>query len=429
MSNTDELNLWYEQQLVGYLWRNDLDRIGFRYDDDWLRNESRFPISLQLPLRETEFSPDEWFAHRFFANLLPEGQARANIINSLKIADSDFALLKAIGGECAGAFNILPYTSEPLPTTEWKYKTLSEEKLRTLINRQGQIYSFTNNEGLPPRLSLAGAQNKCAVLIKEDVFFLPENEAPTSHILKFQIPGFNHVPAYETVLMKLAQSLGFPIAEIELHALDGSPADNPEQSFVVIKRYDRVQDDTGNIRRLHQEDFCQALGYGYEKKYQFGGGPTFTDCLNLIKNKSDEPAIDMELLLKWQIFNFLAGNSDGHAKNLSLLYSQDNSLRLAPFYDLVCTRAIEHIDTKLAFAIGGQYEPGHIDQKNWSVFARENDINQRFLFSLIKEQVEQIQDILPVVLQKFKEDYGEYEAVQRVEQVIIGQCKRTLRRL
>ncbi len=429
MSNIDELNLWYEQQLVGYLWRNDLDRIGFRYDDFWLRNESCFPISLQLPLRKAEFLPDEGVAHRFFANLLPEGQARTNIVNSLKITDSDFALLKAIGGECAGAFNILPYTSEPLSATEWKYKTLSEEELQTLINRQGQIYSFANNEGLPLRLSLAGAQNKCAVLIKEDAFFLPENEAPTSHILKFQIAGFNHVPAYETVLMKLAQSLGLPVAEIELRALGGLPADNPEHSFVVIKRYDRVRDDVGNIRRLHQEDFCQALGVGYEKKYQFDGGPAFSDCLNLIKEKSDEPVTDMELLLKWQIFNLLVGNSDGHAKNISLLYSEDNSLRLAPFYDLVCTRAIEHIDAKLAFSIGGQYEPGQIDQKDWSAFAKDNDINQRFLFNLINEQAEQIQDTLPVVLQKFRDDYGAYGALQRVERVINNQCKRTLKNI
>jgi serine/threonine-protein kinase HipA len=229
--------------------------------------------------------------------------------------------------------------------------------------------------------------------------------------------------------MKLAQSLELPVAEIELCALDGSPADNPEQSFVVIKRYDRVQNDTGNIRRLHQEDFCQALGYGYEKKYQFDGGPAFSDCLNLIKEKSSEPATDLELLLKWQIFNLLAGNSDGHAKNISLLYSEENSLRLAPFYDLVCTRAIEKIDTKLAFAIGEQYDPGQINQNDWSAFATENDINQRFLFNLVIEQAEQIQDALPSVIQKFKDDYGGYEALQRVEQVINNQCKRTLKSL
>jgi serine/threonine-protein kinase HipA len=429
MIDADELNLWYEQQLVGYLWRNDLDRIGFRYDNDWLTSELRFPISLQLPLIEEEFSPDEGIAHRFFSNLLPEGQARTNIINSLKMPDSDFALLKAIGGECAGAFNILPYMSVPMLQTDWEYTKFSDERLKTLINRRGQIFSFRNDDNVPIRLSLAGAQDKCPVLNKDGEFFLPENEAPTSHILKFQIVGFQHVPAYEVILMKLAQSLKLPVADIELQILDGLPADNPDESFVVIERYDRVSDDEGNIHRLHQEDFCQALGYGHEKKYQVDGGPAFVDCLNLIKEKSDEPVIDTQSLLNWQIFNVLAGNSDGHAKNLSILYSGDNSLRLAPFYDLVCTRAIEHIATNLAFAIGGQYDPGQINKNNWLAFARENDIGSRFLLGMVKELAERIIDALPEVLQDFKDDYGKYEALQRVEHVINSQCKRTLKSL
>lgn len=128
MTDLDELNLWHEQQLVGYIWRNDLDRIGFCYDKDWLTSQSPFPLSLKLPLREKEYSPDVGVAHRFFANLLPEGQARTNIVSSLNISNSDFALLKAIGGECAGAFNILPCTSVPVSSCDWKYEPLSEER-------------------------------------------------------------------------------------------------------------------------------------------------------------------------------------------------------------------------------------------------------------------------------------------------------------
>ncbi len=429
MTDTDELNLWYEQQLVGYIWRNDLDRIGFRYDNAWLKDESRFAISLQLPLREDEFSPDEGIAHRFFANLLPEGQARTNIVSSLKIPDSDFALLKEIGGECAGAFTILPYTSAPIPVEDWKYVILSKERLQALIKRQGQIYNLRQSDRSHIRLSLAGAQDKCPVLIKNGDFLIPENEAPTSHILKFQIADLSHVPAYETLLIRLAHSLGLPTVEVELQVLDGLPAEKPGDSFIIIKRYDRYQDEEGIIHRLHQEDFCQALGYGFEKKYQGDGGPAFADCMDLIKTRSDEPAIDAEFLLKWQIFNLLAGNSDGHAKNLSLVYSGGNSLRLALFYDLVCTRAIENIDTSLAFAIGGERDPGQINKKHWSDFAEETDTNQRFLLGLVKEQAEQILDTFPAVLQGFYDDYGPYEALQRVEQVVSNQCRRTLKDL
>ena len=256
MAKPNTLNLWYEKQLVGNLWNNDLDRIGFRYSTDWLASETRFAISLQLPLQVKDFPSDEGSAHRFFSNLLPEGQARAHIINDLKITDSDYSLLEAIGGECAGALNILPDVSEPESRENWEYTKLSKESLETLIKRRGNGINFRNENNNPIRLSLAGAQNKCPILITDNGRFLPSNEAPTSHILKFQLADYRHVPAYETILMKLAKSIGMNVAKIELRSLDGLPASEPNASFVEIERYDRVVDEEGNILRLHQEDFC-----------------------------------------------------------------------------------------------------------------------------------------------------------------------------
>ena len=427
MVDTDELNVWYEQQLVGFLWKNDLDRMGFRYDKGWLENELGFPISVQLPLQELEYSPDQGIAHRFFANLLPEGQARTSIVNSLKIPNSDFALVKAIGGECAGALSILPYNASPLSPDDWQYELLTTDKLSQLIKRRGPIYSFSKKTRVQVRLSLAGAQDKLPILIKNGEFFLPQNEAPTSHILKFTVTGLSHVPAYETVLTMLARKINLPVVEMKLQTLTGLPTERPDDSFVVIKRYDRVVDEEGKIRRLHQEDFCQALGYGYDKKYQGQGGPTFAECLNLLREQSDEPAIDSELLLQWHSFNWLAGNSDGHAKNISLLSREQNSRQLSPFYDLVCTRAIDHIDVTLAFAIGGQLDPGQIKRENWEAFAQECDTNRNYLIGLVKDQAENILEMLPLALDEFNDQYGEYKALQRVEKVISKQCKNALR--
>ena len=337
--------------------------------------------------------------------------------------------MKAIGGECADAFNLLPFTSVPVPPDEWRYEAFSEGRLRTLVRRRGQIYGFGGNGDRPIRLSLAGAESKCPGLIRDGRFFLPENGAPTSHILKFQISGFSRVPAFQTLLTKLAQSLGLPATDIELHTLDGLPAENPDDSFVVIERYDRYKDEADQVQRLHQEDFCQALGYGHGRKYQAEGGPGFPDCLRLIRDVSDEPALDAPVLIEWQIFNFLAGNSDGHAKNLSLLYSAGNSLRLAPFYDLVCTRAIRHVDAHLALSIGGQHNPGNISKQHWSDFARENEIGQRYLFGLVKQQAEQMLDTIAKVLTDFTDEHGAYAALQRVRTVVESQCKRTLKDL
>ena len=139
---------------------------------------------------------------------------------------------------------------------------------------------------------------------------------------------------------------------------------------------------------MHQEDFCQALGYGHEKKYQEHGGPSFAQCYRLVQEASSEPALDAQHLLRWQIFNVLAGNSDGHAKNLSLLHLPDDArrpqVRLAPFYDLVCTRAIERIDYHLAFDVGGERNPSVITQAHWEALAKACDVRPQFLGNLVR---------------------------------------------
>ncbi|MDA0280834.1 MAG: HipA domain-containing protein [Proteobacteria bacterium] len=226
-----------------------------------------------------------------------------------------------------------------------------------------------------------------------------------------------------------SRMIGMNVAKIDLRSLDGLPASEPSKSFVEIERYDRVTDEEGNIFRLHQEDFCQALGYGYNQKYQSDGGPSFSDCLNLIREHSGEPTEDSLALVDWQIFNFLAGNSDGHAKKLSILYSKDNSLRLAPFYDLVCTRAVKGISTELAFSIGDEYNPGRIYKRNWEEFAKEIDINSRFLINQVEKSIEKILDSLPKKIQEFEDEYGQYGALQWVEKFIRSQCRNASKNL
>ncbi|MCH7882084.1 MAG: HipA domain-containing protein [Proteobacteria bacterium] len=138
------------------------------------------------------------------------------------------------------------------------------------IARRGQIYAALP-EDKRPRLSLAGTQDKCPVLIRDGNYFLPEGEAPSSHILKFELTDYRHLPAYETFTSHLAKKIGLPVVNIELQSIE-------KRFYAQIERYDRVWDERGEVQRLHQEDFCQALGYGHEKKYQDSGGPTFADC-------------------------------------------------------------------------------------------------------------------------------------------------------
>jgi serine/threonine-protein kinase HipA len=417
MKNNEKLNVWYNKTLVGQLWHDQTNMIGFVYDDNWLTNG--FAISQQLPLSENEYSPHEGKAHRYFANLLPEAGAREHIIRELKIVNTDYELLKAIGGECAGAVSILPHDHEP--TIENDYMKLSNDKLKQLLQRKNGIFNLTTQKKRP-RLSLAGAQDKCPVFYDGKDFYLPQNSSASSHIIKFEISGYRHIPAYEFFMTKLAGKIGLPVVDCELHSRNNS-------YFLVVKRYDRIIEEEQTIKRLHQEDLCQALGYSYNKKYQYDGGPTFSDCYKLIQNISSQPIIDNENLLKWQIFNVLAGNSDGHAKNLAIIYDNNFQTRLTPFYDLVCTRAIEHIDTNLALSVGGVFNPNLITLKGWTKFAEDCNIRLPYLLSTVREIAEGLLGQTLSVKQEFAETHGPNPALQRIEYIIMKQCKKVITEL
>ncbi|MFZ0256092.1 MAG: type II toxin-antitoxin system HipA family toxin [Gammaproteobacteria bacterium] len=413
MSDPDSLNLWHEQRLVGQLWRNPVGAIGFRYDPAWITGGG-FAVSRSLPLASREFAPEDGIAHRFFANLLPEGAVREHIVRDLKLPNTDFDLLRAIGGECAGALSILSLDQQP--SGQRQYRPLTEKNLADLAARRGQIYAAWPADERP-RLSLAGAQDKCPVLVRDDQYFLPQREAPSSHILKFELADYRHLPAYETFTTQLAAAIGLPVVDIALRSVG-------QTRYAQIARYDRVWDEHGEVQRLHQEDFCQALGYGHEKKYQEHGGPSFAQCYRLLQEASSEPAIDAQHLLRWQIFNVLAGNSDGHAKNLSLLHLTDDATRLAPFYDLVCTRAIERIDYHLAFDVGGERNPSVITPARWETLAKQCDIRPQFLGNLVRETADALQERIGQEREAFEARYGEYPALQRIEKIINQQCRR-----
>lgn len=136
MTERDALNVWNNQQLVGHLWRNSTGAIGFRYDPEWIR-QGGFAVSHTLPLDHDDFAPEDSVAHRFFANLLPEGGVREQIVRDLKISNTDFNLLRAIGGECAGALSILSVEQEP--SQQQDYHPITEQELADLVARRRQV--------------------------------------------------------------------------------------------------------------------------------------------------------------------------------------------------------------------------------------------------------------------------------------------------
>lgn len=418
MTSIDALDVWYRStgssaQSVGRLHRDDAGRIGFEYSRRWIRDG--FAISCSLPLADAPFRARDGAAHRFFANLLPEGEARERIVRTLRIPNTDYDLLRAIGGECAGALALTALESSPVANGGDAYRPIPDDELADLAARRGYLHGDESRER--PRLSLAGAQHKCPVLLRGDRYYLPVKDAPSTHILKFEVADFGNVPAYETFTTALAKAVGVAAVDVQLHEIRG-------RHYVEITRFDRVAE-SGDIQRLHQEDFCQALGFGPDRKYEADGGPSLADCVGLLRDTVADPVIDIERLLSWQAFNWLAGNSDGHAKNLALLYT-GRTIQLAPFYDLVCTRAIARLDRRLAMGIGGETDPGKITSSHWDALASDWGVRSLYLRRLVGDMAERIVNRLSAVRSAFEESHGPTPALQRVESVVTRQCRRAI---
>ena len=335
------LRCYYEQQLVGEVSFDSSLRIAFRYADSWLAHSQSFPISISLPLRAEAF--DHPPCQAFFENLLPEEQIRAAIQQKYKIPEKNlWEFFHHFGNELAGA---LALTSE---TPVWGQE--SQERLLPLDfiydaieNGQGLYTQVLDAVGM--KFSLAGAQEKFPVIYRDGNIFVPESGQPTSHIVKVDMAFRNSQTVLnEFLTMRLAKAVGLNTADVNV--ISG------KYPILIVKRYDRVASPEG-IRRLHQEDFCQAQAKPSTLKYEERSGPTFADNYNLLKKCSRQGIPDLKSLLTWLAFNLIVGNNDSHSKNLSFLY-KGREIRLAPFYDLLSTAVYgQRFDQSFAFKIGG----------------------------------------------------------------------------
>ena len=408
----DRLNVWTNGHHVGYLWRDEQNEIGFQYSEEWLENPVRFPVSKTLPLRSDAFEPgtEDRIAHNYFANLLPEADSRKRICREKKISfENDFELLRAIGGECAGALSILG--DEPQDTPN-QYRELNDENLTKLLSVRNPSAVIEAGDNAP-RLSLAGAQDKAPVKYEDGKFYIPLDNSISTHILKYQLRDISHVPAYETITMWTANELELDVGGIDYFT-------HADESFTLSTRYDRALTANGLVR-LHQEDFCQASGRSSDSKYEHEGGPTFAECLQLVKEHSTQPLKDIPRLIQWQVFNYLVGNADAHAKNLSFLYDQDNTTRLSPFYDLIAIHAWpRHVfNHNLALSIGGETNIHNIKRAHWEKLADECDTSFKLFDTAIKDLSEGIIDAFEHAQQQFEEVHGEYPAFQQVRRALI----------
>jgi serine/threonine-protein kinase HipA len=213
------------------------------------------------------------------------------------------------------------------------------------------------------RLSLAGAQDKLPVVVRGDRMALPLGNTASTHILKPEPDRLPGLAANELFCMTLARTIGLRVPAVRSRPVG-------DKACILIERYDRLVGADGVVTRLHQEDFCQALGFPPERKYQAEGGPLLRDCIGLLREWSTTPVLDIRDFVDGLIFNMLIGNADAHGKNFSMLYRGDER-RLAPFYDLVCTLAWPELSKAPAMKIGGAESINEITPAHWRKMAQE----------------------------------------------------------
>ena len=343
---------------VGTLEQSADGRLSFCYAAEWL--ERGRPLSQSLPLRPEAFAERE--CAPFFGGLLPEEQSREIVAQNLGItARNDYAMLREIGGECAGAISLIPFDALPTDPTR-TYAPISNAELIDLLAQLPQRPLLAGKPEI--RLSLAGAQNKVALRLDESGnYSIPLNESPSTHIIKPESERFPGVAENEAYCLKLAAEVGLNVCQAEARKFG-------PHSCLLVTRYDRViRGDT--VERLHQEDFCQALAISSRTKYQNEGGPSLAQSFDLLRRASASPARDLIQLFNAVLFNYLIGNHDAHGKNFSLLYSplgERFSVRLAPFYDLISTAIYSELTTKMAMKIGKGYEPAELRLRDWELY-------------------------------------------------------------
>lgn len=404
-------------RLVGYLEKEPGGLIKFRYDKDWLAWEHALPVSLSMPLHESGFRGEPVVA--VFENLLPDSDAlRRRIAETVGARGTDaYGLLAAIGRDCIGALQFIVESEEAVNATgEIKGDVVDDETIEKLLRRLPQApLGLSGDDEF--RVSVAGAQDKTALLRHDGKWIRPHGTTPTTHLLKTQIGELpNGIDLSDSVenefyCLKLVEAFGLPVNRATIKTFG-------ETKALVIERFDRKWTADGLLLRLPQEDCCQALSVLPTKKYQNEGGPGMVDVLDLLRG-SDTPEDDQGKFFKAQILFWLLGATDGHAKNFSIFIGPGGSYRLTPLYDVLTTqpildrKQINRKHMKLAMSVGKRrhYRIDKILGRHFVQTAERAGLPASLARSSIEEVVDsaksamaQVESILPADFPEFIQD-------------------------
>jgi len=357
------LTLWMNAEFVGY-WRIKSGIDELQYADEWLTNHRGRPLSLSLPFTPGNQPIKGDKVSFYFDNLLPDSRdIRERLARRFNTASTKvFDLLVEIGRDCVGAIQLLPEGETPQHIKRIQYQPLDELEVEEILNKAVATYPLghlDNHDDL--RISLAGAQEKTALLWHNNQWCEPLGETPTTHIFKLPMGLVGNMKAdmeasveNEWLCSKIIAEFDIPIAHCDIGNFGNTKA-------LIVKRFDRkLSADSSWVIRMPQEDFCQATGLPSLLKYQSDGGLSIDDCMQLLAN-SDNKTIDKQNFFKAQIVFYLLAATDGHAKNFSITHLPNNKYKLTPLYDVLSihplignkTNQIAKQKVKMAMAIRG----------------------------------------------------------------------------
>jgi len=350
---------------VGTLYRDGDGAMSFQYATSWLQDVDARPISLSLPLRAERHRGTAVF--NFFQNLLPDSDAILTRMQTrFQVATTHpFDLLAAIGRDCVGAIQLYPANSQLPPVTSMTATPLTESQIAALLaGYKTAPLGMTEHSDF--RISLAGAQEKTALLWFQGRWQQPLGSSATSHIFKLPIGRLEHHNIdlsdsceNEWLCLQIAKAFGFEAANAELATFG-------DKKVLIVERFDRRWSQTGQwLMRLPQEDFCQAMGIAPALKYQADGGPGIADSIKLLMG-SRLASADRETFFRTQILFWLLAAIDGHGKNFSLFIEAGSSYRLTPIYDVIsafplfASGGIQEKKAKMAMALEGKNRQYHV---------------------------------------------------------------------
>lgn len=425
---TAELLALLDGRQTGRVVRDKRGKLSFAYNETWRQARDAYPLSISMPLALSEhpnakIDPYLW-------GLLPDNEivldhwARKFHVSAKNV----FGLIASVGEDCAGAVQFVrperidTVLNQGPSSVEWIDEAGIAQRLRAL-REDHSAWRIPRDTG---QFSLAGAQPKTALLFDDGKWGVPSGRVPTTHILKPPSGDFDGHVENEHFCLELSRALGLPVVDSRITRFK-------EELAIVVERFDRVHSAAG-LRRVHQEDLCQALGIPPTRKYQNEGGPGIRQIVDLLRTYSTSSSEDVDTFLHSVAYNWLIAGTDAHAKNYAILIGAQSRVRLAPFYDIASVLPYRDIDierVKLSMKLGGEYRLRNITRRNWEKLAAELHIDADALIKRVDQLAAQLPDLVSETRRRAADEGLKHPIIPRLAGALTRralECRKILHR-